>query len=264
MRLDEFVLLGQSLCIIGRPNSWSIDVVANEIKNFLNLLETCELHQTKIAAQALRDIEIPYNCSTKQITAVAVKQLEMMMQPIINTLLSEAKDKQLIAINSEIISQNLRDVDNQLSLTSSQKQLFNETILCLECGAYRSAILMGWCFGYDVIRWWIFNDKDRLNQFNSELASHTRKKDNQRLFDDITNYEDFFISKAPGESLVIEICEKAGLINSKIARTLKGYLDDRNNYAHANSLHPTANEADTFLKKLVDIITNSSFRDSSP
>jgi hypothetical protein len=182
IKLDEFVLLGQSLCIIERPDSWPIDVVENEIKRFLTLLEACELYQTKIAAISLENIGIPYSTKTNLINPVAVKQLEMMMQPIIKTLLEEARSKQVAAINSGIVSQGWRDVENQLILTPPQKQLLNETIICLECGAYRSAIVMGWCFGYDVIRWWIFNDKDRLNQFNSELASYTRKKDNQRLY----------------------------------------------------------------------------------
>ena len=100
----------------------------------------------------------------------------------------------------------------------------------------------------------MFNDQPRLQSFNTELASYT-KRNGARQYDDIFEYEDFFSNKAPGEARVVEICENAKLIGGKVARNLRHYLDVRNDYAHATSSHPTANQANAFIEHLLDIIT---------
>lgn len=258
MNLNEFISLGQSLCIISNPQPWHVNLVADEIGKVLHQLTVCGMTRTRIAAQPLDGISIPYNTRTGFIGGVALKQLQAYMGPVLETLSAEAREQEIVAIDTGGVSQRLRDVPKTLTFTDSQQQLRDETISCLERGAYRAAIVMGWCFAYDVIRWWAFNDTSRLQEFNNKLATFTKGNGN-RLYDDIVNYEEFYSSKAPAEGRVIEICELSGLIGGRLARNLRHYLDVRNDYAHATSSQPTRNQANAFIEHLLDIVTSSPF-----
>ncbi|NQT16805.1 MAG: hypothetical protein HQ582_28870 [Planctomycetes bacterium] len=258
IRLDEFISLGHSLCIVANPQPWHVNLVSDEIGKFLRQLTVCGMSRARIAAQPLDGIKIPYDTRTGFIGGVALKQLQAYMESTVETLFSEAREQQVVAISTGAVSQRVRDVSQAPTLTESQVQLLDETVRCLERGAHRAAIVMGWCFAYDVARRWVFDDQQRLQSFNTELASYA-KRNGARQYDDIVNYEDFFSNKAPAEGRVIEICEASGLIGGKVGRNLRHYLDVRNDYAHATSSHPTANQANAFVEHLLDIISTSPY-----
>lgn len=257
--LAEFISLGQSLCIVANPQPWHVDVVFGEIGKFLRQLSICGMTRARTAANTLDGLQIPFDRRTGLIGGVALKELQAYMRTIIETLFEEAREQEIVAIDTGAVSQKLRGVSNSITLTDSQEQLQLETVLCLERGAFRAAIVMGWCFAYDVIRWWIYNDSNRLQQFNAELATVTKRNGN-RVYGDITDYDDFYSNKAPAEGRLIELSEAASLFGGKVARNLRHYLDTRNDYAHASSTQPTANQANAFIEHLIDIITAAPFK----
>jgi len=255
---DEYIRLGHSLCIVANPRPWDARLVSEEIGRFLDQLTTCGMNRARIAAQPLAGRTIEYRVQSGFIENDSLSQLISCMESVVQTLYAEARDKQVVSINVGAVPQRLREVSQVLTLSTSQVQLLEETIRCLERGAYRAAIVMGWCLAYDIIRWWVYSDQKRLNSFNSELATYT-KRNGTRQYEDIKDYEDFFSNRAPAEGRAIEICENAKLISGKSARNLRHYLDLRNDYAHATTTHPTPNQASAFLEHLVDIVTKAPY-----
>ena len=253
--LDESISLGKSLCIVANPQPWHATLVHEEIGKFLQLLTVCGMERTRTAAQPLAGWSLPYNVRTGFIGAVALKELQACMQSVVEIMYREARDQHVVAINTGAVSQQLRDLPCAMLLTQGQNQLLDETVRCLERGANRAAVVMGWCLAYDVTRHWLFSDQQRLQSFNAELAVYT-KRNGTRQYDDIDRYEDFFGNRVPAEGSVIEISENAGLIGGKVARNLRHYLDVRNDYAHATSSHPTSNQANAYIEHPLDIDKN--------
>jgi hypothetical protein len=106
-----------------------------------------------------------------------------------------------------------------------------------------------WALGYDLIRSWVFNDSQRLSDFNLKL------KDPQ-----VVDYHDFF---AIGEQRVLETCRDAAgsltAFTGKTFRTLHAMLDDRNNFAHANYAQATPEEAVVYVQRLIRVVTSPPF-----
>lgn len=201
MNLNQFVQLGQSISIVANPQQWHVDVVAEEIGKLLHQLSECGMTRTRTVAQPLDGLSIPYNKTTGHISTVAQNELKAYMRPVLDMIAAESSELEVAAIDTGGISQRLQQIRQQSPLTDSQKQLSEETILCLSRGAYRAAIVIGWCFAYDVIRWWAFDETTRLQKFNAGLSNFTKGK-GKRTYQDISSYEDFYSNKAPAEGRV--------------------------------------------------------------
>lgn len=167
----------------------------------------------------------------------------------------EANQRQLIELKTGDVSKMLRDLPTTLpTLTDAQKHLLDETTLCLECEAYRSAAVMGWNLAYDYIRQWVFTDQKRLADFNAELTKNPK-------YATISKYEDFYDQKEPpGEFRVIECCEQANLFGGKIADEIRHYLRQRNRYAHPNNRMPTMHTTNAYIDTLIQLITAAPFK----
>jgi hypothetical protein len=161
------------------------------------------------------------------------------------SLEGEAKSKTLILTDEKPPQQ----LTNLTGLEPHQEALRQDLMTCLKAHLARPAIVMAWALGYDLIRSWVFNDPQRLQDFNNQLRNPQ-----------IADYHDFF---AVGEQRVLETCRDAvgslAGFTGKTFRTLHGMLDDRNNFAHANYAQATPAEATVYVERLVRVVTGPPF-----
>lgn len=253
--LDEFVTLGQRLYVLMNPSN--VNVVATEIVGFLESLDTCGLRRSRTAAEPLSTISsIPYSTRTGNVNEVARIQLRAYLDPIHRTLYSELSELRAIAVDSRLVSQELRKLSTDTHLTDIQSALLQETITCIECGAYRAGVVMGWNLAYDYIRQWIFDG--HLTEFNAELTTRYLRKNGTACYDAIMNYDDFCTGN-PDERTVIDTCHFASLIGERLRDNLRYYLRRRNNYAHPTFTSPSAEQSNGYIKDLLDTIKGQPF-----
>jgi hypothetical protein len=170
-----------------------------------------------------------------------------------------AESRLTIALDRGGVSLKLRSLPQKLTnLNPAQTALYAETTRCLECGANRSAAVMGWNLAFDYIRQWVF-DKN-LIAFNGALVSNYIRKSNQQpLYAAITDYADFLKGDAPGERTVLDTCKLAGIIVGNVYEDLKGHLRKRNEYAHPSGKEPTGTQVSAYLEDLIDIVLDKPF-----
>ena len=143
---------------------------ANVVEHLVILLHNCRF------PASLRIVEsFDHNALRHFVGRIAggtAKQFETISALLVNTLRDESLEKETRVLNRADVSLRLTDVPRLLphgrKLTLAQKTLLNETTLCLECGAYRAAAVMGWNLAYDYIRQWAFDKQ--LTAFNQGLA----------------------------------------------------------------------------------------------
>jgi hypothetical protein len=254
-QLANFVTLGQQLYVLMNPQN--ANVVAEEIGKFRQSVKACGLHRTDTAADSLSQISsIPFDFRGL-ISETARLQMKAYMEPIYRTLYAEVNEQVAVAVNIGIVSQQLRQLPINRSLTPTQIDLVTETVTCIECGAYRAGMVCGWNLAYDIIRQWIFDN--HLTQFNAALLANYTRKGGVPLFDPITDYEDFFSGK-PDERTVLDTCYQVGLFGEKIRDALRFYLRRRNDYAHASFKSPSADQTNAFIKDLLDMLAAAPFK----
>lgn len=112
----------------------------------------------------------------------------------------------------------------------------------------------------DVVQRWIVGNSVRLEKFNSQLALFVRK-DGSRQYGDIESYDEFVTSKSPGEAVIIETCENAGLINESVAHALRHLLSVRNESVHAGRIEPSMHRTQSYMEQLVEVIGRPPFED---
>ena len=200
---------------------------------------------------------IPYFLGSGLISGVWRLQLRGMLDPIWRTLYSEVGEQFVVSVNIGLVSQQLRQLPTALSLTATQTDLLNETVTCIECGAYRAGVVMGWNLAYDYIRQWVFDN--HLAAFNSTLTTLYLRKDGKSIYDSIETYDDFTSGK-PGERTVIDTCYHSSLIGEHLRDNLRFYLRRRNSYAHPTFTAPSADQTNGYIKDLLDTITSSPFK----
>ncbi len=175
-----------------------------------------------------------------------------------NVLREEASDRQTLALEIGAVSSRLRDLPKRLptgkKLTDAQTEVLNETIRCIECGAYRAAAVMGWNLAYDYVRQWAFDNKlAELNQGLTKVCP-TKKQ--------IAAYDDFFEVDAPNERNVLDAMarqDSGPIIGGRLHGHLVQYLDYRNKYAHASEKPASAAKTNAYIEHLIDIITSAPF-----
>lgn len=134
-----------------------------------------------------------------------------------------------------------------------QSSFLAEIIKCLNAGANRAAIIMAWNLAYDHLRHWVY--KRRLSAFNGELTIRFRRKG--RTYDQITRIDDF---EELRERLVLEVCEKAQLIDGHQRDVLFEGMKERNRFAHPSSAEATAAIAAGHIKDLLEnVVLNDKF-----
>jgi hypothetical protein len=186
------------------------------------------------------------------------------LQVLLDALLREAGKIDVLYLSVSDVSERLRGLPDTRRLSDAQEELFDETVRCLECGAYRAAAVMVWNLCYDIIRHWIHGDQERLDKFNDFLESSYRRRNRDRndigpKYSQIVDYDDFFSSKAPSERDVVDTAQSSELIGGKVADRLRECLRDRNDLAHPSDKTITSIQANALVEKLIDIVQNKPF-----
>lgn len=158
----------------------------------------------------------------------------------------ELASRRVLLVDQGVVTERLRELRN--TITGAEKQIiFADTLRCLETGAYRAAIVMGWNLAYEHLRRWTFKSKrKRLKDFNTELTS--RRRNATDLYDPIKEYDDFHELR---EAMVLEVAFKAKLYPKQKFQVLTGALNDRNHFAHPSSRRATAASATGYIENLI-------------
>jgi hypothetical protein len=186
-------------------------------------------------------------------------QLASVLAAVEAALRTETGQRRLLPVQDYLVSDKLRRLPAASTLTPTQQHLLDETIRCLESGAYRSAAVMGWNMCYECIRWWMWNDSARRAAFNSKLMSQTDRRGNVIYPAGIVAYDEFYsIKPTLGERDVLDTMKDAGLLTG-VYEPLAGRLRERNSYAHANDLVPSVYQANYYIEGLVDLLRSPPF-----
>jgi hypothetical protein len=169
-------------------------------------------------------------------------------------LLNEAEEIKLLGLTQPVASARLQSLkgamyDDQLA------GLYHDTLRCLQSGAYRAAIVMGWNLTYDFVRRWVFRDEHRRGMFNSVLV--TKQKSKAACYAPITTFDAYF---ELSERNVIDWMYEAKLLSKEKHQVLVNALTDRNHFAHPSSRKATATSAAGYIENLVvNILTDAHF-----
>lgn len=252
----DYLQLGMTSWYLQNPSTADARAYRDEIDRFAARLTLCRMPATLNAVSPLQ-VGIPYDPTTGRITRTAAQQLYLAMSTIRQTLEGEAIKQKTIVLDLDGVSARLRKVGTEIPFTTAQINLLNETTLDIECGAYRSAVVMAWNFAYDYIRQWLFDNK--LVEFNSYLTANYLDKVKDPVFDPINDYADFFKRDAPGEKVVLKSMFKASIIGEVVYEQLSHYLRQRNDYAHSNSKALSRDQANAYIEHLLTIIAEPPF-----
>jgi hypothetical protein len=256
---SDYVNLGEILHALQNPQVSSPSLYVSEVGKFFTLLERIGLESTRRMATSLEGLSIPGD-HLGRISHVASLQLSSKVHPISTRLYEETIQQSLILcdgqINPKLVSL-LMELGRELQ--PHQEVLRQDLEMCLRARLYRPAIVAAWNLGYDLIRWWIFEDSHRLADFNNLLSQRTAN--HRKGSRTIGRYDDFFFES---EAFVLENCRDASGslsdFSDKTYRQLQRLLDDRNAFAHANYDEATEAEAKSYVDRIIRILTNTPFR----
>ena len=112
----------------------------------------------------------------------------------------------------------------------------NETIICFENKAFRAAVVMAWNLAYDHLCRYILDDQTRLSEFNKHAKSPVKVQ------------ADFSAFK---ESLVLQWCRAANIIEKHPMQLLEHGLTRRNMAAHPSDVTTSSSNAESTIEDLV-------------
>lgn len=84
-----------------------------------------------------------------------VSGLNHSFRTLVNGIMSKAEKKSMIILDTDSITEQIRELPTKVILEENQKAMFYDMIHCVETGLYRPAIVMAWNLCYDFIRSWI-------------------------------------------------------------------------------------------------------------
>lgn len=195
-----------------------------------------------------------------EVSADANRMIAQAADHLRSTIYSESQKWQTIILNQSAVSAKLRSLEARLKF-DDQKALLADTIRCLECGAPRAAIVMGWNLTYEYLRRFVFDDKDgRLKTFNKLLEKRKRNKTDN--YEPISEYEQL---QDLGERFVIDLLFEAALLSKRSHQTLIHALNRRNHFAHPNMAKASDESAAGFIDDLIaNVFDNPHFVLSTP
>jgi hypothetical protein len=243
----------------------SVEAADQAIDQLLGALETVDLPHTLGAAQQLQTFQreaLRKYSPTQGLSNAHDLELATIANTIIKALHHEASEKNTIILDSSAIAESLRKLPERMPfLTEAQTHLRNEVIRCLECSAYRAAIVMAWNFAFDYVRHWVFSN--HLAPFNNSLTTrYTIQRGGQTLprYDAISQYPDFWEARpAPGERTVLDTCQDANILPGKAYDSLVECLRRRNDYAHPNFKTPDVDLTKGYIAELISVIMSDPF-----
>ena len=127
---------------------------------------------------------------------------------------------------------------------ADERVFFDEMLVCLRHGAFRSTVVMGWNLAYTHLCDYVFSK--RLAEFNAQLKkSFPKAKPSQ-----ISTREDFMEFR---EFDIIQVCRSASITTSGIDKILREKLARRNSAAHPSGVNVSQLVAE---ETIVDLVQN--------
>jgi hypothetical protein len=252
----EYVQIGMLFNYVLNPLRADALSYRDRIDKLIARLELCDLPVTRNVCTPLQ-APITYNDQTKQIDPIVAQRLDFAVDIVRKALDKETFERKTIVLDQQGVSSALRELPSKIQLTEVQAGLLEETIVNVECGAFRSAIVMSWNLAFDYIRNWMFNN--HLQSFNTHLTKSHVDKNGDPKFALIADEADFERGDAPGEGVVLSSMYGAKIIGGAIYDHLKQYLRIRNDYAHANTRPLTRDQANAYAENLIGLISQRPF-----
>jgi len=190
------------------------------------------------------------------VTQDSLQQIHAYAETIEHVLYAELAERTVVSADTGGVVPVLRDLESLLTLNATQVRLCDETIACIERGAYRAAAVMGWSLAFDYMRQWVFDH--HLAPFNDALTTEYVRKNGDSVFAAIGDYADFY-SGSPSERVIIDTCFLAGIYGEKTRDDLRFLLRRRNDYAHPTFRTPTREQTNAYIKDLIDILLDPPF-----
>lgn len=150
----------------------------------------------------------------------------------------EAETRRLLGKYKEIQARMLavRQLRDRLdTLNLNDNVLLSDSLYAVEAGLFRPAYVLSWGGFIDFLCASL-----PINEVNSHYPNWH-----------VETEEDLHLIK---EFQLIDAGKKLGLLNSTVANTLRGLLNDRNQLAHGSGFFPDLNETLGFLNKLFRVI----------
>lgn len=168
----------------------------------------------------------------------------------------EVAGQLVLKLEISSVTESLRAL--QQTVTIDQEQiLLADALRCLECGAFRAAIVMGWNLTFERLRRWIFRSpRKRKAAFNAALVTKPKSKNVNHK--PLQIYEDFY---ELSERQILDIAYEAKLFSKQKHQVLINALSDRNHFAHPSSRRATSATAAGYIENLVvNILQDDTFR----
>jgi hypothetical protein len=168
-------------------------------------------------------------------------------------LASELQKLRVVRLIDHNVSPHLKSLETALMLSPAQVALCNETKRCLECGAYRSAIVMGWNTIYDYLRTWIVADSTRLDHLNARLAKIPGKKGKGKRYPKpFATYAELRDSKLEERAFLTHLATINGVDQDCVSDLVRS-LNRRNKYAHATQIRDSPHLSNSYIEDLINI-----------
>lgn len=205
------------------------------LENYLNRLDNLQ-----------KWLEQPNNSLYNNLPGEIIAQFNDIVEHLLHNVYSEASEWQTIILNQSAVSAKLRALESRLTF-DDQKALLADTIRCLECGAPRAAIVMGWNLTYEYLRRWVFVDTaGRLATFNGLLT--TKKRNKTDLYEPIADYDHF---QDLGERSVLDWLFEAKIIDKGSYQILVDALNRRNHFAHPSFAKASDTSSAGYIENLI-------------
>ena len=265
---SEYIRLGAILQDLCRQTRRSIPVIVGDINCVTEQLQQLNFNAAHAVSAGLKryrdNLDRRYTARINEfvngLPEADVQELARLINPVFEAIFNDANSRHVITLIRDEMTDRLRNLHTRVQLDDKQKSMQKDASLCMECGAYRPAMVTAWILAYDYIRSWIYRDPESLEAFNKVLTSKNTSR--KKPCPEIVDYEDFSSIR---ESEVLRLACEANLFNHKIRDKLIAWLDTRNAYAHPGELHPTRAQAMGQIDDLLDVIENKPFnRESSP
>ena len=163
-----------------------------------------------------------------------VKEKKIDVSPL--DFLGLTKDKS--DFDTKYLKSQLKKLNND-----EEEQYLQESIQCLESGAYRAGIIFIWNFAIRNIHHRLL--KHSINSLNQAIGRHTNNSKR------VTNVDDFAYIK---ESVVLKVAVDLGEFDKNQKKILDDCLDIRNSCSHPGKYKPTQIKAKSYIEDMINIL----------
>ena len=252
---SQLVNIGEQLHLLRYPASADAQCYLDTPAKLRSALRSLGMPAAADAGSSLCGVQVVAVGS--QMAATPAAQLGFAASTLASVLYEEARHVRLRTVDC-LLPPAVDQFPTKVQLEPHQHSNWQDLKLCLQSGAYRPAIVMGWTLAFDVIRSWVFRDAGRLAEFNAQLQQRTQRQN--RGPRTIVDYRDFFKEQ---EGFVLDLCRLGNGpltdFTDKTHRRLQSLLDERNTFAHANYDQASSFTAKAYVERALTTACGAPF-----